>query len=232
MRLFIIGLVALNLVYFIWNSLGDSQPVAEKPAIARGAVDVPLLVRLNEADNPPLATSPVPTAFDLPNEPQIMAVEQQATGRYCYTLGPFLDAETMEQMQNQLMATGITADARETKERKQRGFWVYLPSYASREEALAVSRQLAANGLRDYFVINDEKNKHAISLGLFSKKKGSERRLREVRAMGLEPKLETRYREEAIFWLDYETVEPFNNVDSIIGVNRDKTIEQLDRECS
>jgi len=232
MRLFVIGLVILNLAYFIWQGLGDKEQTPEKPAIARGTAEVPLLLRLNEVDNPPSPTSPVPTALQLPGEQPVTSPAPMVPGRYCYTLGPFVDAEIVEQTKGQLLASGVTADIRETKERKQRGYWVYLPSFPSREEALAASRELAANGLRDYFIINDEKNKHAISLGLFSKKRGSERRLEEVQAMGFEPKLETRFREEKVFWLDYETVEPFEDLVGIIGANRDKAIEQLGRECS
>mgnify|MGYP001824262086 CR=1 FL=1 len=232
MRLFLFGLLGLNLLYFIWQLVGEDEVVVEKPAIVRGESNVPLLVRLNEVGNPPSATSPVPLAMHLPNQQPVAEPDPIISGRFCYTLGPFVDPEAMEKTKNQLKALGVTADVRQNKERKQRGYWVYLPSYPSREEALAVSRELVANGLKDYLIINDDKHKHAISLGLFSKKKGSERRIQEVNAMGFEPKLEVRYREETIFWLDYETVEEFDNLFGLIGTNKDQTLQQLNRECS
>ena len=232
MRLFLFGLLGLNLLYFIWQLVDEDEIVVEKPAIVRGEPNVPLLVRLNEVNNPPSAASPVPLAMNLPNQNPVEPPDPIISGRYCYTLGPFVDPEAMEKTKNQLKAYGISADDRQNKERKQRGYWVYLPSYSSREEALAVSRELAANGLKDYLIINDDKHKHAISLGLFTKKKGSERRMEAVRAMGFEPKLEVRYREETIFWLDYETVEPFDKLFSLIGTSDDQSIQQLERECS
>ncbi|HID82388.1 MAG TPA: SPOR domain-containing protein [Chromatiales bacterium] len=231
MRMFLIGLLALNLIYFFWQSSSQKEEVSDRPALTRGVKNVPLLVRLNEVNDPPSPASPVPMETTLPDDPEMPVIPAAMPGRYCYTLGPFTDKEKMEKTKRQLAASGISADVRENKERKQRGYWVYLPSYQSREEALAVSRELAANGLKDYFIINDDKHKHAISLGLFSKKAGSQRRMQKIKAIGFEPKIEVRYREQTVYWLDYETVEEKN---SIIGITdtRDQDIEQLTRNCT
>lgn len=231
MRMFLIGLLALNLIYFFWQSSGQKEEASDKSALTRGVQNIPLLVRLNEVNNPPSQTSPVPMEANLPDEPEMLSVPTAMPGRYCYTLGPFTNIAKMETIKHQLAASGISGDVRENKERKQRGYWVYLPSYSSRDEALAISRELAANGLKDYFIINDDKHKHAISLGLFSKKQGSQRRKKEIEEMGFEPKIEVRYREQAVYWLDYETVEQNN---SVIGItdSRDNPIEQLARGCA
>lgn len=231
MRMFLIGLLVLNLIYFFWQAGKQKEEVAVQTVLARGSAQVPLLVRLNEVDNPPSVNSPVPQELVLPDEPESPPTVAVMQGRYCYTLGPFTSEEMMLKTKHQLVASGISADSRENKERKQRGYWVYLPSYPSREEALAVSRELAANGLQDYFIINDNKNKHAISLGLFSKKAGSQRRVRNVAAMGFEPKIKVRYREQTVYWLDFETVEQNNSVMGITD-SRNQAVEQLARHCS
>lgn len=231
MRMFLIGLLALNLIYFFWQLSDQKEEVEDSLALTRGVNNIPLLVRLNEVNAPPSPASPVPMEPSLLDEPEMLSVPTVLPGRYCYTLGPFTRIEKMEKVKHQLAASGISADVRENKERKQRGYWVYLPPFSSRDEALAISRDLAANGLKDYFIINDEKHKHAISLGLFSKKAGSQRRMKEIEAMGFEPKIEVRYREQAVYWLDYETVEQNN---SVLGVtdSRDDPIEQLTRNCT
>ena len=232
MRYFVIGLLALNLIYFFWQSASQKEAAeSSRPVLTRGVQNTPLLTRLNEVNDPPSPSSPVPLETVLPDDPAMPEILPAMPGRYCYTLGPFTDKEKAEAARRQLAASGITADIRENKERKQRGYWVYLPPYPSREEALAASRELAAQGLKDYFIINDDKHKHAISLGLFSKKAGSQRRMQRVAAMGFEPKVEVRYREQTVYWLDYETVEQKDNIAGITD-SPDQTIEQIARDCT
>ena len=122
----------------------------------------------------------------------------------CYTLGPFSDRKSADDAASELRSIGATTSIRNATERRTRGYWVYLPPQRSREQALKRAEQLAAKGFSDYFVVADGKHDNAISLGLFTLKKGSQRRVEQLQAMGFKPKVEVRYTDLPVYWLDYE----------------------------
>jgi hypothetical protein len=152
----------------------------------------------------------------------------------CYTMGPFKEAGHAKMVSGRLVEMGATVSQRSKVEQEQYGYRVYLKPYASREEAVAESRKLADNGIRDYYIISDDPEKNnGISLGLFRKKSGAIRRMAQVRRFDFKPHMEIRYRDTTIYWLDYEHLSDIDSQPLWRELTEETPeIQRLHRDCA
>lgn len=142
--------------------------------------------------------------------PGIAAVEPPAQGvkrgkLRCFSLGPFRDRETVNELMAAMVKKGVKPELRIDKVKEPSAYWVYLPPYPSREEAAETAARLELMGFDDFFIVGEPKYNNAISLGLFSRKEGSRKRVRDLKEMGFSAKVETRYADRDVFWIDYTT---------------------------
>ena len=91
---------------------------------------------------------------------------------------------------------------REVAATQLRGYRVYLPASGSREAALAAARQLAARGVRDYYVVTAGDQENTVSLGLFRDLANAEKRRDELSAQGFAAVLEPRTEDAAQWWIE------------------------------
>jgi hypothetical protein len=82
------------------------------------------------------------------------------------------------------------------------GYWVYLPPFGSRKEADAAANLLRTRGIGDLYVVTDEANRNAISLGVYNQRQGATDRLKDIRKHGFKAEITERFRDEPRFWLD------------------------------
>ena len=148
----------------------------------------------------------------------------------CVSLGPFRQRKEAEKLMAKMVKKGVKPALRTAKVREPSAYWVYLPPYPSREKAVEAVDRLEALGFDDYFIVGDAKYNNAISLGLFSRKKGSKQRVADLKEMGFEAKVETRYAENDVYWVDYAShgeidwkplYRAFKDSDKIRNVKRD-----------
>ena len=78
----------------------------------------------------------------------------------------------------------------------------FLPASNNREEALAAARELAARGVRDYYVVTAGEQENTVSLGLFRDLGNAEARRDELAALGFQPVLEPRTSGASEWWID------------------------------
>jgi hypothetical protein len=149
----------------------------------------------------------------------------------CYTLGPFKDKKIVNDFTAKMVKKGVKPALRTAKARKASGYWVYLPSYPTRQRAREVADHLASIGFTDYFIVGEPKRNNAISLGLFSRKAGSLQRVRDLAEMGYKAKVETRFSEYEVYWIDYESYSEIDWTPLIREYKEEVEIENLDREC-
>ena len=191
-RMLFLLLLALNIGVACWLYFAPQAPVSQLPATDPG---VAKLVLLSEAERPgeanaaELATAPESTS-DLRNDT-------------CNSIGPFATQADMRGALNALTPFVTRIQYREAHATETRGYWVYLPATSSREQALAIARQLSAKGVRDYYVVTAGDQQNTISLGLFRDKGNAEKRRNEVAALGFVPELVTRTEELPVYWLDF-----------------------------
>lgn len=65
------------------------------------------------------------------------------------------------------------------------GWWVFIPPVPSKAEAEKKSTELRELGVTEFFIVQDELNRNAISLGVFSSEKGGQDKLAELKAKGV-----------------------------------------------
>lgn len=258
MRLFLIGLVLLNIVYFLVPEKASSVP---STTVSRGDWRLPLLIRLDESSStvsaddkvsrdfsglrPPkqandermgaseTGADSVPSSAELQADKTVSASEPQisaAEGR-CFTIGPYRREAKAELMTSLLQKEGFKVDWRSSKERRTRGYSVFLPSYPSYEAAEQVVQKLAEQGVNDYYILTDPERRNSVSLGFFTLKSGSEKRVARLRDMGYQPKVEVRFDEIPVYWLDYESAE--SGASELFWKENSDTdnVELLAREC-
>jgi hypothetical protein len=120
----------------------------------------------------------------------------------CVSYGPFLSADTAGQGMTRLKTAGLTPSQRTVPGKAKLGYWVYLPPFSSRREADAAADLLRKKNVKDIYVVADEANRNAVSLGVFSQRDGGIQREREIRKLGLKPQIAERFRDEPRYWID------------------------------
>jgi hypothetical protein len=197
--------------------LKEHQQQTAPPAPAQ-PLEIPD-VQLGQEELQPPATSPQ-------TPPQAPAVT-------CHTIGPFVDLERAKVVSERIHRLGAKVTRRNKTEQEQTGYRVFLPPYKTRDEAVAATQRLAKNGIQDYFIISDDDRKNGVSLGLFRKKTGAERRMEQIRRFDFNPQMEIRYKDNTIYWLDYEQTGELVP-DSIWREITEETpnLQQLPRDCA
>ncbi|HDP90130.1 MAG TPA: SPOR domain-containing protein [Thioalkalivibrio sp.] len=198
MRYLFLLLVLLNLGYWGWQQTLSPPPPA---APARVPADVAPLLLLSERETgvTPLAVAP---AAGPANESP--AAEPVPDALRCYTLGPLRSPESAQALAALIEAEGVPVSMREREEEEIAGYWVYLPAFDSRRAAMAVARELADKGVKDYYVVPNGDYVNAVSLGLFSEPQRADRRTRQIAALGYDAITSVRYRTRTLYWLDYD----------------------------
>ena len=117
----------------------------------------------------------------------------------CRTIGPLASDGAAGALRDRLSEQGIPATLRQSKTQAPSGYQVYL-QVASSGKAAEVVSGLEAAGMTDYFVGKGNR----ISLGIFSSKSKAQVRLRMIRELGYDARLDVRYKTRKVYWIDIE----------------------------
>lgn len=190
-RILFLLLLAANIGMAAWLWL--APPVATPlPAVDPGVAPLVLL-----SEKEPVA--PEALAAEMAAAPEAADGADQR----CVSLGPFPTQSDLRRAMAALTPAVERIQFRETLLSQSRGYNVFLPAPATREESLAVARQLSARGVRDYYVVTAGQQQNTISLGLFRERANAERRRAEIGALGFAPAIAERSEQLPVYWLDY-----------------------------
>lgn len=112
----------------------------------------------------------------------------------CYQASD-LDAAAAGKLKAALNKAGLAAKMHETVQETGRAggkFWVYLPSYANRDEAVKQSAALKDKGFDNYIVNTEGENKNGLSMGLFSQEDSAKAMVKRLNDSGYPAKLAPR----------------------------------------
>ena len=164
------------------------QLVSELPSEQRSALE----------KRPAVAVAAAPTLAAAPG-----SIAAASSGLICVTLGPFSSNDAAINAASLLRASGVVIEVREEPGQLRSGFWVHLPPYPTREAAEAVAADLGQKGAGDLFIVAAAEQRHAISLGLFTTPERADQRAAEIGKLGYRPRIAERFRDGAVFFLEY-----------------------------
>lgn len=228
MKALVVLLLVLNIGFGAWQW---SRPA---PAVPAASVDpgVESLRLLSEVEgagaaavhmsSPQPSPAPVPTRTASPTPPSAppMATASPTPAPIvlqCYSLGPFASSAQAMSLRQRLQAAGLGVQVRTDPAQADIAYRVVLPPLASRDSALQVARQLAADGITDYRVMTDERQRNVISLGVFKDRPAASRRQARVAALGYAPHVETHEMTAQTFWLEVREESAGNDVTALLN---------------
>ena len=190
MRHVVYLLLVVNLVFLGWN-IFQSQSIRHERELPPIALTARPLVTLQERE---LAAAEGSSVIDT-----LTGNEPPGAGLVCQTLGPFMALDAMQTAADKLDSMELAPQQREATRRRPIGYWVYLPEMEDKE-ARRLTQILDDHSDKEYYLGRD----NVLSLGAFKEMSRAKTRLARVRKLGIEPRLETRYRTETEYWLDIE----------------------------
>ncbi len=125
----------------------------------------------------------------------------------CLSLGPFTDLTDAARASTLLRENQLQPRQRAGEGVVWKGYWVSLEGVADRAAANEIIERLRRFGIGDAYAMPGDGREITISLGLFSERQRALRRLDDVKALGLEPRIVDRERSGTVYWIDVD-VEP------------------------
>jgi hypothetical protein len=159
--------------------------------------------------------APAPAAATRPAGPQLVLAREappapEAAARpaaSCLSLGPFTDLTDAARAATLLREGELEPRQRTSEGVVWKGYWVALDGLPDRAAADGVIERLRRFGIGDAYAMPGDAGRITISLGLFSERQRALRRMDEVKALGLEPRVSERERSGTVYWIDVD-VEP------------------------
>ena len=209
LRAAIVFLLMLNLGVAAWWLGGASLRAASAtPVMNESQPGLQLVVESVAAtseSSPAGADSPsaVPAAPPavVTDTPVLPAVPVVATA-LCLSFGPFDDAGARDAVRPKLQALAQTLVARDAQARSGRGWRVYMPPLASREEAQALVEKIKATGIKDWYIIANGSEANSVALGRYGSEDSARRREAELAAKGFTARAESLGDTPPQWWLD------------------------------
>jgi hypothetical protein len=178
-RALFLFLVLANVAFFAWSRYLAPPDAAADPAPLGRQIEPEKLKILAPGDAPPSASlRPLPALAAAATFPAAAAAG-------CMEWGSFtlVDAPRAEKALEPLALGGRLAQRR-TEETA--GWWVFIASLGTRQNALKKAAELKSLGVEDYFVVAEEGEfRWALSLGVFRNEEAAQARLAALRDQGV-----------------------------------------------
>jgi hypothetical protein len=193
-----------NLGFFAWWRYGAPSDVADPAPLARQIEPAKLKVVAPKDLPPPTPPKPVAAVKAEPPPTAPVALKCLEWGSFTLT-----DASRAEKTLEPL-ALGTRLAQRRTEETA--GWWVFIPAQKvanPRQTALRKAAELRNLGIEDYFIVQEEEHRWALSLGVFRTEDAARARLSVLRSQGVRTAL-VGARETVVpkVWLQVKGVDP------------------------
>jgi cell division septation protein DedD len=198
MRNIFLALVLANLAYAAWHAWYASPPRTVRPAPA----NVPGITLVSELPADVVEqVAPVVAAIEPTPEPAAPEAEPAGEPR-CVSVGPFRELAQAATAAANFRSAGYQPTQRVAEGDIWIGYWVYIESIPTEEQANDILSKVRATGVTDSYVIPNSDSGNLVSLGVFSEIGGVTRRREDVRRLGYEPTVVDRTRRATVYWVD------------------------------
>ena len=235
MRSMFILLLIINISYLFWGvAFSEKNKMTEPLPQMQAKQTLTLLGELKEnnvaVDHQQVAkastTNSKTTLLDK-NLPLSMA-----SANTCYSLGPILDEKVSKKLEQKLKQSGFKPKHKAITDKEPKSYWVYFPVEKSLADAKAVVNQLRDANVDDYFIIRKGDFTNAISMGLYNSYGRAKIRMRKLKKLGFNPKVQTRYKNVTRHWLDFQETDTKRlNTSVWENVQNDNPLQKLARPC-
>jgi hypothetical protein len=198
-------------------------PVAEKLQLLNESGNSTPLAKI-EPDDSVQASSSEPLSS--------LIVEDTSDKRLCFTTGPFKDKSTALEVSGRYSSNSINSELKSSLEKEYLGIMVYIAGHKNRGEAVKTAEKLAAQGVREYIIVNEPGKSNVLSLGVFGLKKNAERRSSQLKKLKHTVKTEARYRERTIYWLYHQQSNESDLQPLLSEQDRSNGIGQIPSQCT
>jgi hypothetical protein len=189
MRALFLLLVLGNIAFFAWaRYIAPAEATVDTAPFGR-QINPEKLTILGPGELPAPLPKPVPPPAAAPTAAPAGASAAAAPATTpapaaCMEWGSFTlaDAPKAEKALEPVLLSG-RLEQRRTEEKA--GWWVFIPSMGSRPGAQKKAAELKKLGVDDYFVVQDEEFRWALSLGVFRTAEAAQTRLLALRAQGV-----------------------------------------------
>ena len=167
MRALFLLLLLANLAFYAWSRYGPPADAADPAPLSR-------------------QIEPDKLKVIAPHElPPVSAVKKQPLASTCVEWGSFTVAD-VPRAEKALEPLGLGARLAQRRTEEPAGWWVFIPSQASRQAAVKKAAELKDLGVEDYFIVQEEgEHRWALSLGVFRSEDAAQARLAALRAQGV-----------------------------------------------
>jgi len=224
LRAAIVILLVLNIGVAAWW-IGGGNALHE-PAPAALPSDVPALRLVSEsaAPKPAAAVADAATAAPAASETTATVEPAKIEDGHCLRFGPFADAAARDAARPALAGSSAALLSRDVPAKSARGWKVYLPAFATREEAQAMGEKIRAAGIKDWYALNEGADANSIALGRYGGEEAARRREAELNAKGIPAKAEALGDSAPQWWLDAR-LKPDANPAALAGIAPSKRID-------
>ena len=209
MKWLVYFLLLANAAFFARQYYRMSNAPPPPPQAVRPYDHVNRLLLMSETDvgklrlRQPEPEPAVTPAVEAPSESSFPTAETVVIPvQNCYSIGPLEDDAQIAAIRIWLVAMGGNPVLRVDQRSEPDRYWVYFPPLGSRGEAMREVERMRSQGIEDVIAVSSGDMENAISLGVFSQRRSLERRLEELRGLGYDPLIQTRYSSEKASWLD------------------------------
>lgn len=228
MRWIVITLLVLNVAYFGWE-FSQREPVlsnkheVELPELKGESLKL-LTERLPAAESrkppPPI---PVPSqnnpvkvlAPGLEQQkdplPQVVDSVEVKKGVMCTTIGPIEKQEVGVNLVKNLKIEGYESVLQALELSREVQYWVLLPPFSTRKEALQSLKELQTKKIDSYLLSSGEM-KNAISLGLFKHEQSAKGVLTSMLDSGFKAEMQKKERINNEYWVRILPGQPIENL--------------------
>lgn len=179
----IIGLLALNLLYYIWSATMGNTAYKPPDATVKG-VDTLTLLPANASDK--------------------YNSDRSNRASSCYTLGPFNSEKTARLVARKISDFGLAVSVRKQKTMITLNYMVYLEALPTREDAEKVIADISQYEIDDYSIVESGPYKNAIALGSFEDLDKTRRHSEYIRFLGYDAKYTEQQKRKEVYWLDFD----------------------------
>lgn len=187
MRWLFLGLIIINVFYFLWSHQG----------VGVSDESLQVVVRQKTPDDSQVKLLSESDALES------KAVKDQTIEQEVMLLGGFSDDALAQRLQQRLISLDIESKVRALDSQVDVEYWVYLQPLPSRQASVRQLKELQARKIDGYLITTGDLS-NGISLGMFAREDSAQGVAERMSAAGYDPSIRAVERSQRLYWVVIE----------------------------